>query len=70
MNRALEPVMERQYDDRAELRPEGLTTLSHTESYLSGDFILMCFGKTVNKRKPIFVIFQENQTLFEKFLNN
>ena len=51
MNRAplrLEPVMERLYDDRAVLRPEGLTTTRpHTDLYLSDDFILMCFGNTV-----------------------
>ena len=44
VNRApsrLEPVMERLYDDRAVLRPEGLTTRPHTDLYLSGDFILM-----------------------------
>ena len=35
------------YDDGAVLRPEGLTTRPHTDVYLSGDFILMCFGNTV-----------------------
>ena len=59
--------MERLYDDRAVLRPEGLTTRPHTDLYLSGDFILMCFGNTVKtKENQFFVVFQENQILLEK----
>ena len=56
MNRApsrLEPVMERLCDDRAVLRPEGLTTGPHTDLYLSGDFILMCFVNTVKTKKKL-----------------
>ena len=62
MNRAplgREPLMEQLYNDRAVLRPEGLTTRPHTDLYLSGGFILMCFG---NKMKTK----QENQTLLKK----
>ena len=70
MNRApsrLEPLMERLYDDRAVLRPEGLTTRPHTDVYLSGDFILMCFANTAKiPENHFFVVLQENQTLFEK----
>ena len=70
MNRApsrLEPLMERLYDESAVLRPEGLTTRPHTDLYLSGDFIFMCFGNTVKtKKKTIFVVFQEDQTSLEK----
>ena len=36
--------------DRALLRPEGLIT-SATDLYLSGDFILMCFGNTVKTKE-------------------
>ena len=62
MNRAplgLEPLMEQLYNDRAVLRPEGLTTQPHTDLYLSGDFILMCFGNKMQTK-------QENQTLLKK----
>ena len=52
--------MMRLHNDRAVFRPEGLTTRTHTDLYLSGDFILMCLGNTVKKkRKLIFVVFQE-----------
>ena len=36
--------------DRAVLSPDGLTT-SATDLYLSGDFILMCFGNTVKTKE-------------------
>ena len=51
--------MERLYDDRAVMRPEGLTTRQHTDLYLSGDFILMCFGSTVNTKENQFLSFLE-----------
>ena len=71
MNRTLsrlEPEMEQLYDDRAVLRPEGLTTRPHTDLYSRDNFILMCFGNTVKTKetKTIFVAFQENQTLLKK----
>ena len=44
-------------DDRAVLRPEDLTTRPHIELYLSGDFILMCFGNTVKTKENQFFSF-------------
>ena len=60
VNRAqsrLEPVMERLYDERAVLRLEGLTTRPYTELYLSGGFILMCFGNMVKTKENQFLSF-------------
>ena len=58
-------------DDRAELRPEGLTNRPHTESYLSGDFILMCFGNTVKTKENQFLLFSRKiRPCLKKFLNN
>ena len=56
MNRAplgFEPLMEQLYNDRAVLRPEGLTTQPHTDLYLSGNFILMCFGNKMKTKQEI-----------------
>ena len=53
----LKPVMMRLYDDRAVFRPEGLTTRPHTDLYLTGDFILMCLGNTVNTKENQFLSF-------------
>ena len=47
----LEPIMMWLHDDRAVLRPEGLTTRPHTDLYLNGDFILMCLGNTVKTKE-------------------
>ena len=44
-------------DDRAELRPESLTTCPHTESYLRGDFILMCFANTMKTKEDQLLSF-------------
>ena len=55
--RRLEPVMMRLHDDRAIVRPEGLTTRPHTDLYLSGDFILMCLGNTVKTKENQFLSF-------------
>ena len=49
--------MMRSHDDRAVFRPEGLTTRPHTDLYLSGDFILMCFGNTVKTKENQFLSF-------------
>ena len=48
-------IIERLYDDRAVLRPECLTIWSHTDLYLSGDFILMCFYNTVKTKENQFL---------------
>ena len=73
MNRApsrLEPVLERLYDNRAVLRPEGLTTRPHTDLYLSGGFILMCFGNTVKTKENQFLSFSRKiRPCWKKFLN-
>ena len=70
MNRArsrLETVIERLYNDRIVLRPEGLTTRPHTDSYLSGDFILMCFGNTA-KRNQFLSFSRKIRPCWKKFL--
>ena len=63
----LEPVMERLYDDRAVLSPEGLTTRPHTGLYLSGHLILMCFGNTMKTKENQFLSFSRKiKPLLEK----
>ena len=52
-----QPFMERLCDDRAVLRPEGLTTRPHTDLCLGGDFILICFGDTVKTKENQFLSF-------------
>ena len=54
------------YDDRAVLKPEGVTTRPHTNLCLSGDFILMCFGNTVKTKENQFLSFSRKLTLLEK----
>ena len=72
VNRALsslKPLMARLYDDRAVLRPVGLTTRPHTDLYLNGDFILMCFGNTVKTKENQFLSFSRKIRLgWKKFL--
>ena len=74
MNRGpsrLEPVMERLYDVGAVLRPEGLTIWPHTDLYLSGDFILMCFGNTVKTNENQFLSFSRKiRPCWKKFLHH
>ena len=50
-------MIEQLYDDRAVLRPEGLTTQPHTDLYLSRDFVLMCFGNMVKTKENQFLSF-------------
>ena len=65
----LKPLMKWLYDDRAVLRSEGLTTRPHTDLYLRGDFILMCFGNTVKTKENQFLSFSRKiRPCWNKFL--
>ena len=51
------------------LRPEVLTTRPHTDLYLRSDFILMCFGNTVETKEIQFLSFSRKiRPSWKKFL--
>ena len=51
---------------RTGLRPEVLTTRPHTDLYLRGDFILMCFGNMVKTKEIQFLPFSRKIRRFWK----
>ena len=49
----------------------GTCTRPHTESYLRGDFILMCLGDTVKTKENQFLSFSRKIiACWKKFFNN
>ena len=53
----------------AVLRPECLTVGPHTDLYLSGDFILMCFYNTVKtKENQLLSLSRKIRPCWKKFL--